>query len=516
MTTGTQEAKPRVPLRLGYEIIRSYKRLNYTAWHALAEFVDNSTQSYFDHKSELDRRHRNSKVKLRVSITYDSRTDHLRIEDDAMGMNLQELERALHIGQRFGDISGRSRYGMGMKTAAFWFGDKWSITTTRLNDPHEYYVELDVNRISSGDFQLDVDVRPASLDEHGTVIEIWNLGHPLRTRTQSKVRDFLSSMYRMDLEAGWLELSSLGETPLEWHPVQDRLQRLADGSPYMRNFEFGVNGKRVTGWAGILERGSRAQAGFSILHANRVVRGWPESWRPQEIFGQIQGTNNLLNQRLVGEVHLDDFEVSHTKNDIVWVGDDEEDVELGIKARIQDLIVVANRPRRAEDQRGPTPTQVKIAVGEIQAELISPELADVVLVEPAPNHQMVAEAKAPMLDATVVVAPDFTATIDGLTVNGYLGRDNSVNDPYVAVDAAESSQLIVVVNMNHPHLRQLETNGFLDHLRHCVYDAIAEWLARHKGATLDPDTIKFLKDRLLRLSFEMELHSGTDSPGRRA
>ena len=41
-------------LKLGPEIISSYKRLAYQAWYALAEFVDNSTQAYFNNKTVLD------------------------------------------------------------------------------------------------------------------------------------------------------------------------------------------------------------------------------------------------------------------------------------------------------------------------------------------------------------------------------------------------------------------------------------------------------------------------------
>lgn len=31
----------------------TYKRISYQPWTALAEFVDNSTQSFYDHKEEL-------------------------------------------------------------------------------------------------------------------------------------------------------------------------------------------------------------------------------------------------------------------------------------------------------------------------------------------------------------------------------------------------------------------------------------------------------------------------------
>ena len=43
-------------LILGYDVVRSYKRLSYTPWHALAEFVDNSTQAYMDNSDELGAR----------------------------------------------------------------------------------------------------------------------------------------------------------------------------------------------------------------------------------------------------------------------------------------------------------------------------------------------------------------------------------------------------------------------------------------------------------------------------
>ena len=39
-----------------------------------------------------------------------------------------------------------------------------------------------------------------------------------------------------------------------------------------------------------------------------------------------------------------------------------------------------------------------------------------------------------------------------------------------------------------------------------VYDAIAEWKAQQRSADLDPDTVKLIKDGLLRVSMEIEMH----------
>jgi hypothetical protein len=87
----------------------------------------------------------------------------------------------------------------------------------------------------------------------------------------------------------------------------------ADGSLYKKDFLFEVNGKPVLGWVGILKQGAggRVEAGFSVIQAKRVIHGWPEAWRPMAIYGPY-GTNDLVNQRLVGELELDGFEVSHS------------------------------------------------------------------------------------------------------------------------------------------------------------------------------------------------------------
>jgi hypothetical protein len=77
-----------VQLELGLEAIRSYKRLPYTAWNALAEFVDNSTQSYINNRHILDAALKLDGRPFEVSITYDNGTDLLRVSDNAMGMSL--------------------------------------------------------------------------------------------------------------------------------------------------------------------------------------------------------------------------------------------------------------------------------------------------------------------------------------------------------------------------------------------------------------------------------------------
>ena len=83
-------------------------------------------------------------------------------------------------------------------------------------------------------------------------------------------------MYRSDLRTGILSLRWRDQS-LTWESVEDRLLVASDGTKYRKDFTFDVDGKTVRGWVGILAKGSRADAGFSVLQANRVVRGWPDA-----------------------------------------------------------------------------------------------------------------------------------------------------------------------------------------------------------------------------------------------
>lgn len=89
----------------------------------------------------------------------------------------------------------------------------------------------------------------------------------------------------------------------------------------------------------------------------------------------------------------------------------------------------------------------------------------------------------------------------------------SPNDPYVVSDSTKPNEITVIVNRNHPYwITQLVgAESVRDYLRQCIYDSVAEWQARAKAATIDPDTVKLLKDHLLRVPMEMESHA-VDAP----
>jgi hypothetical protein len=327
------------------------------------------------------------------------------------------------------------------------------------------------------------------------------------TSGRSRVPDWASVFEaREDLRSGDLILEWDG-IPLAWDPSDWQFQKMPSGDDYYKELDFAIaSGRRVRGWVAVLEKGSRAKAGFSILHSDRVVQGWPAAWRPEAIFGQPGGSNDLINQRLIGEIRLDDFDVTHTKDGIVWGTGEDEEVEDGIKERVTDLIERAAKPRRAgEDSRGPSDLDVKSVVEEVQDELTSAEMVDLLQIKRVPPTEVVEAQFQPLAESAKGQAANFSARVDRVVVAGYLSYDVSPNDPYLYVDSTAEERVEIVVNMSHPCIRFLDRNGFANHLRHCVYDGIAEWQAR-KLSRVDSDTVKTLKDQLLRLKLEIEQH----------
>jgi hypothetical protein len=492
-------------IELGLDVIRSYKRMAYEPWTALGEFVDNSTQSYFNNKEALDKAFAVEGTNLEVSIVYEKDdTGVLRISDNAMGMNRDELAHAMHVGLPPAYAKGRSRYGLGMKQAACWFGNNWKIVTKKLGETTEYTVSVDVEKAADGDDDLhETTVEDLSADVHYTRIEITNLNVKPRTRTQGKIRQFLSGMYRLDIQKGVLTLK-WQNTPLDaeddWVFVKDTL-----GTEYRKDFEMTVNGKRAWGWVGVLDVGGRPKAGFAIAHIGRMVRVWPDAWHPEELYGQSQGSNDLVNQRLIGMINLDDFDVSHTKDAIHWVDDEEDQVQEKLKEICAEYREVARQTRKSRTHQE---FAIQLAARALEQELQSNQLADLIDAQP-PEPEVIAHDETLLLEETDTAAVDFKSSFQHagrtVTVLGKLDSTKSLNDPYVISEATHEDRVVVVINMNHPHLGTIDENGLLNYFRHCTYDALAEWRARNQAASIEPSTIRKLKDGFLRLQFDIQM-----------
>ena len=87
-------------------------------------------------------------TKLTVFVFYDKDSKILSIRDTSIGMSKEDLEKALLIAPNPPREGGRSKYGMGLKTAACWFGDEWTIKTKKLGEKESVRVTINVPQVA--------------------------------------------------------------------------------------------------------------------------------------------------------------------------------------------------------------------------------------------------------------------------------------------------------------------------------------------------------------------------------
>lgn len=317
-----------VSIRPGVRVLSVLRHLNYKPWFALAEFVDNSLQSYLDHRQVLKQADGND-FRLRVSIKIEAdEGGRITVRDNAAGIQKADYTRAFRAAEVPPDSTGLSEFGMGMKSAACWFAPVWIVRTKALGEPGEKTVSFDIKRILRDSLEeLDVETRKVDSDKHYTEIVLSHLySKAPQKRTLGKIREHLAGIYRMFTRDGTLELYLDGK-PLTYEvPAILRVpyHKNPSGKPVLwkKDIDLAIgDGRRVTGFAALRETGSTSEAGFALFRRRRLIQGSAdEGYRPEYIFGQ---SNSFAYQRLFGELELAGFNVSHTKDGFRW-GDDEE------------------------------------------------------------------------------------------------------------------------------------------------------------------------------------------------
>ena len=321
-----------VSIRPGVSILSLLRYLNYRPWFALAEFVDNAIQSYRSRQPDLEGLH-GERFKLQVNIDIDHiQPSRISITDNAAGIAHQEFPRAFRPAEIPEDRSGLSEFGMGMKSAACWFAPKWSVRTTSIGEPIERTVRFDIDRIVHDEIdELKIDEVPINLDTHYTEVVLDELHHVPRGRTVAKIKDHLMDIYRVFIRDGTLALRYNGELitytePSILHaPSTDDPDGLVKVWRKTIDFDFG-EGLSAKGFAALRDPGSFSASGFSLFRRSRLIQGSAdEGYRPPAIF---QNSNSFRSLRLFGELHLEGFEVSHTKDGFRWDENEEPFLEL--------------------------------------------------------------------------------------------------------------------------------------------------------------------------------------------
>lgn len=321
-------------------ILNVFSRLSYKPWYAIAEFVDNSTQSYISHSAEL------SSIpefeKLIVNVKYDAEENTLTIVDNAYGMEIERFRDAILLDSRNESQAGRNEFGMGLKTAASWFGKVWRVTSTQYGSSNRYTATVDIPMLDKLHLQNTKIYRDfVATDEHGTEIVIEQVTKKITgSRTIGKIRDLLSSMYRRDINNRNIEIR-FNDEPIvfEEYPILTNFR----GKSWKKNLDFNVDFDdkmyHVTGFVAIMNPGSFPKAGFALFRQDRVVIGGTDSnYKPSPIFGQAQSQKSL---KLFGELNMNDFPVNQAKDGFIWDDGLEDAFIDALKNNIQEYIDIA-------------------------------------------------------------------------------------------------------------------------------------------------------------------------------
>jgi hypothetical protein len=353
----TKQQPTRINIRPGVTVLSVLRHLNYRPWFALAEFVDNAIQSFLDWKDEIARQN-GSEAKLVVDIDLDpTDSGRITVRDNAAGIHAKDYPRAFRPAELPADRSGLCEFGMGMKSAACWFSPVWSVRTSALGEDKEKAVVFDISQIVRDELEeLDVQVRPAPKNAHFTEIVLTELHHIPVGRTMGKIKEHLRDIYRMFTREGVLTLRLDGEELTYQEPriLTAPHYRRPNGKPltWRKEFDFDFGqGLRAHGFAAIRQTASTTHSGFALFRRHRLIQGSAdEGYRPELIFGK---PNSFAYQRVFGEIHLEGFEVSHTKDGFKWDENEEPFLDLLKDELTDDKLPLLQQAReyRVERQR---------------------------------------------------------------------------------------------------------------------------------------------------------------------
>ena len=483
----------KVDIRPGVSVLAVLRHLNYRPWFALGEFVDNAVESFTKHRPALEKIEGKG-LKLRVDIDISTTSPaRLSIRDNAAGISESEYARAFRPAAIPPDRSGLAEFGMGMKSAACWFAPRWSVRTSALGEAVSRTIDFDIANIVNDDIEeLTIRERAEAAKKHYTEVVLEDIFHVPVGRTVAKLKEHLTDIYRAFIRDNILELRFNGEELAYTEPKVLKAAYYKDKGGTERlwrkkiEFDFG-DGLAVHGFAALRETANTAKAGFSLFRRGRVIEGTgDEGYRPSYVFGS---SNSYRYQRLFGELHLDGFEVSHTKDGFRWDENEQPFLEL-----LRDHLDSEDLPllKQAENYRVRA-TRAHLATTAKQAVANTTQAMEARLPEVLPT----------VADARPVDTPDVDmphkATLANRrfeivfrdkpwSINVELADDPSESQWLAISDIAESKteprRLDIRVSLAHPFMvrfAQTDTEDVEALLRVAAALALAEVLARDSG-----------------------------------
>ena len=414
----------KVSVKIGSQMYGRFEDLPNTVSHVLAEFIDNAIQSFRDNREKLLELDPNYRLRVTIRILWNEtetkisqrKAMHFVIEDNAGGIAASRFVNAFEPANAPDDNTGLNEFGMGLKTAACWLGNKWTVHTKALGEGVARFVQFDQNLVTQNNLEeVNVKSETAQTNEHFTRIEITSPTKNVPTeKSINKIINELASIYRNSLRNQEMDLY-VNDEPLEFteYAILNAPYYKDMNGPskqWKKDIDFQFGPYKAKGFIGILKELKNTQNGLVLSRRGRVIIGAEEDGRyfPKSIFGSSSGTFRF--KRIFGELELEGFAVSFNKNDI----QDKENLEMLMEAlrdelrdKDSDILAQADNYRadntarqvkkivsRHDDAPNTKRTPVSIDTKHIEKKAKATEI-QLVIPEAVPEENIINEFKKP-------------------------------------------------------------------------------------------------------------------------
>ena len=347
-------------------ILAILKRVSYTPAEAIAEFVDNSVQSYLDNKDSLKKI--NSNYKLKIDIVCEK--DTITIKDNAAGIADEILQKALKTAAITNDIESKSKrknnknslneFGMGMKASAYWFTDTWTLETKSIYEKKEKIVNLDLNKImKTEDGFVQVNEKSNSMKGGYTVITLKKVNRNIAKH--EKIVERLGSIHRKFLSKDVIVTYTAGKDkkfnkfPISW--IQPKIRKEPPYIPYQNwinnnkdnlrsasakktrpddilwkipfDIEFGITTKmKAKGYVAKMDEQLKSISGFYYFRRGKLLEG---PVHPETFFNGGKPDGSSTSNAIYAEVDFEGPDSVFTKNEMSIDERDRQDFEMKLR-----------------------------------------------------------------------------------------------------------------------------------------------------------------------------------------
>lgn len=313
-----------------YHLLRSQ---GYDPAYAVAEFIDNALQAHLTQAVPAGDAIKPLEIDLYFysgDFTKASKRNSLVIDDKGPGVKRDRLADAMKPAKP-SPVKGLSEFGIGMKAAAVWFSDKWTLKTEPAASKSSYTLTFDLPKlIESGGDSVEVEVGK-STRTNGTTITLSQLRRPVDYAKFQQICEVLRELYqrftagsspRMKLTAHF------NDTPvsLQFEPgdrtvlvspiykeVDKKLYAIGRDRTWQVPVDTTFQGARVQGFICLLERGSYVDnPGLIMFRGERVIQGTVS--KPNLPSALFRTSNKYSRQRVYGQLFVDGLPVTYTKD----------------------------------------------------------------------------------------------------------------------------------------------------------------------------------------------------------